>query len=549
MAELTPAASSRASRADDRPGITLPLWLTDTRTADMLFVTLVAIAALLLRTIDLGDFPWGMHGDEAWTGLDANVILDGHPGEIWPYTRAALGQPSGPMFWAAPFEWAFGPTVVATRLPMAVAGVLTVVVGFFAMRELFNRPAAYAWAVLAAFSSWLIFYNRTGYTVSFFPLTEMASLLAVALALRRRWWPWYIGAGLIVGAGIYGYFSYPLFAVGLGIYVVLHAIIERPSPFIVHARNVAVMGLAALLAIQPMWSYFFSDEIGYSKDRDVFALSRSEKWQGVETTWDKVGAYAENAQDVARTLMWEGWLDQSDGSGQVPALDWIVIALAAAGLGLSLWLAWKERKAAYLLPWIMLPLIFVGPMWNFSGYHRRSLGLLVFVLMAASIAMAYMWDSGRRRNATTATLAAFVLILLAYGAYNTQKYFDDQRDTVNMIFTYGPELTLMSEWVADQPKDTPIYFFGDRWSINYETPRYLLREHPHKEDRSENFAQPENVGIPELDRSEDALIVLMGRHIEDEDTNVAAAYPDAVRYQGPDVSGRVSFVAYLVRAK
>ena len=106
--------------------------------------------------------------------------------------------------------------------------------------------------MLAAFSSWLIFYNRTGFTASFMPFTEMASLLAVAWALKKGWWPWYLLAGLVVGAGIYGYYSYPLFAIGLGIWVLVHMAIERPKPFWPHVRNVVVMGLMALLVVQPM---------------------------------------------------------------------------------------------------------------------------------------------------------------------------------------------------------------------------------------------------------------------------------------------------------
>jgi hypothetical protein len=180
---------------------------------DSAFIVVVGVAALLLRTIDLDTFPYGLHGDEGWTGLDARAILDGE--SRWPYTRAALGQPSGPMFWVAPFEAWLGPSTMATRLPMALLGVGTVVLGFFAMRTLFGRPAAWAWAVLAAFNSWLVFYNRTGFTASAMPFTEVAAVLALALALRSRWWPWYIVAGFVIGAGIYGYYSYPLVAFGL----------------------------------------------------------------------------------------------------------------------------------------------------------------------------------------------------------------------------------------------------------------------------------------------------------------------------------------------
>ena len=182
----------------------LPAWLTRAWVVDVAFVTTIALVALIVRTYDLGNYPYGLHGDEASTGLDARKILDGV--DLWPYTAAALGQPSGPMYWTAPFVDVMGSTITAVRLPMALLGVGTVVLGFFALRELFDRPTAYVGAVLLALSSWLIFYNRTGYTASAMPFTEMASLLAVALALKKRWWPWSVAAGFVVGAGIYGYY-------------------------------------------------------------------------------------------------------------------------------------------------------------------------------------------------------------------------------------------------------------------------------------------------------------------------------------------------------
>jgi hypothetical protein len=547
MAELTPAAPARA-HSDDRPGITLPLWLTNAVVLDAIFVVVVALAALSVRIIDLHDTPFGLHGDEAWTGLDARTIIDGGRSEIWPYTRAALGQPAGPMFWAVPFEALLGPSIEATRLPMAVLGALTIIVGFYAMRVLFGRLPAYAWAVLAAFSSWLIFYNRTGFTVTFMPFTEVASLLAVAWALKKGWWPWYLLAGVIVGAGIYGYYSYPLFAVGLGIWVLVHMAIERPRPFWPHARNVVVMGLMALLVIQPMEPYFFNDQVGYTNDRDVFAISGTDEYKAADTTSEKIDVYVDNAVDLARTLLWKGWTDHSDGSGAKPALDWIVISFAAVGLAQSLWFAFSRRRAAYLLPWIMIPLILIGPVWSFGGYHRRSLGILVFVLMAASISMAYMVESAKRQEKQRALYVAggaLVVVLAIYGAFNVNKYFD-QREHHGMLYTYGPELTLASEWLADQPEDLPIYFFSDRWSINYETPRYFLDDRENKEDRSD-FAPVDKRGVPEIEPSVGGIIALVGqKYIGQEDANISARYPQATRYEGSPIAGRPSFVAYVV---
>ena len=558
MAEATPAAGS--TQRQDVAGISLPAWLTTPLAIDLIFITAIGILALALRTWDLEGMPFGLHGDEAWTGIDAQTINRGDADLIWPYTRAALGQPAGPMFWVAPFEAALGPSVLAVRLPMAVLGALTIVIGFFAMRVMFNRPVAYFWAVLAACSSWLIFYNRTGFTVPFMPFSEALSLLAVAVALKKRWWPWYVLAGAIVGAGIYGYYSYPLFAVGLGIYVLAHFAIERPKPGLIHARNVTVMGLTALLLIQPMWPYFFSDEIGYTHDRTVFAVSNTERYKAAESTSEKIDIYVDNAVELARTLLWEGQIDYSDGTGGpavpggegIPALDYIAITLAVAGLALSLVFAFTRRQAAYLLPWIMIPIILIGPIWSEGGYHRRALGILVFVLMAASVALAYVVEVARRRNGVRGERIAYAvcaLILFVYGAYNVNRYWSQQNGPA-MLFTYLPELAVASEWINEQPDDMPVYFFSDRWSINYETSRYILDGRENLSDRTQSFAKPGEVGLPDIDPETGGILVFISPYTLAQGEDASQRYPGATRYEGPPLgNGAVSFFAYVVEPR
>jgi hypothetical protein len=434
---------------------------------------------------------------------------------------------------------------------MALLGVGTVVLGFFALRELFDRPTAWIGAVLLALSSWLIFYNRTGYTVSAMPFTEFASLLAAALALRTRWWPWYVVAGFIVGAGIYGYYSYPLFALGLGIFVLVHWAIERPKPQIVHARNVLVMALVALLTIQSMWPYITSDDVGYKHDRKVFAVSNSERYRQ-EDTLGRVDLYWENAKDLAQTLLVDGIPDASDGSGTTPALDLTLVVFGGAGMGVCAILAWRRRRAAYLLPWIIMPIILVGPLWSEGGYHRRSLGILPFVVMAAAVLLGYVWQSltWSRPAYRTLITGALVLLLGGYAGTNLVRYFDEPRDQEVVKFVYSPELTHAANFMRQEGAGTKIYYAADRWSVNYETLRYLDPEHSvdegNAEDRSREFAK-EGVtpGFEGLDRTRPATIVLMSAYRANADT-LAARYPEATMLNGPTIDGKPAFIALRI---
>lgn len=542
-------ATAPRERAERR---VLPGWLTSAWALDIIFVTAVAAVAFAVRVYDLGGYPNGLHGDEAATGLDARAILDG--ADLWPYTLAALGQPSGPMYWTAPFIDALGSTISAVRMPMAVLGVGTVVLAFFALRELFDRPTAYIGAVLVALSSWLIFYNRTGYTVSSMPFAEFASLLAVAMALKKRWWPWSVAAGFVVGAGIYGYYSYPLFALGLGAFVIVHWAVEWPKPWWLHARNVAVMGLVALLTIQSMWPYITSDTIGYKHDRKVFAVSHTQAYKDADRG-GKIDLYWENAKNLSQTLLIKGISDESDGSGTQPALDMSMVVLGGAGLGVCVLLAVRRRRAAYLIPIIIMPFVLFGPLWSQGGYHRRSLGILPFILMAAAVLLGFVWSSltSQRPGNRVVVTAAIALLLAGYGAINVERYFDDPRDTPTFLFTYAPELTYAAKFIDAQPDDAMVYFASERWFAGYETIRFLA---PRRSVESRNIEDrcvstlcegrpPGQNGFATIDRSRESVIVLLGSYRQQEAV-LAAQYPEAEVLEGPAIAGQPSFVALRV---
>ncbi len=524
--------------------ISLPAWLTTPLAIELALLGVLALIALVLRVWDLSTLPYGLHGDEAAAGLDARRILAGE--KIFPYTASALGQPAGPMYWAAVWVKLLGSTVVAVRLPNALLGVGTVICAFYALRLLFDRPTAWAAAVLLAFSSWLIFYDRTGFSVPAMPFTEMASLLAVAIALRKGTVGWFVLAGAVVGLGIYGYFSYPLFAFALALWLVAHFLIERPNSFWLHARNGAVMGLTALLVIQPMWPYVNNANKGYTHDRAAFSVSHTQEYKSADRI-GKVRLYWDNAKHVFNALREGGHTDAADGSGELAALDPLIIALALAGAGLCLLFAVKRKRAAYLLPFFVVPLVLIGPIWSIGSPQRRALGILPFVVLPAAVLLGAAWDWLIARDRRNLALAAFGIPLVLFAVINVDRYFRQTPGSQVMLFTYAPDLTNAALFINDQPRDVHVYFVAARWSAAYETPAYLISDRKlgdgTLEDRSTQFGK--TVGYDNLDRDHTSLIVLLNNYIQDAD-KIAAEYPEATKVVGATVNKQPSFIAFSI---
>ena len=104
---------------------------------ELLLVLLCTGVAAFLRIYRLADLPPGLHGDEAWTGLDALRIID--EGWIGPYVGSALGQPTGPLYFTAFVFKLSHASLFTLRLSMAILGVATVPLAYLLFRVGFGR--------------------------------------------------------------------------------------------------------------------------------------------------------------------------------------------------------------------------------------------------------------------------------------------------------------------------------------------------------------------------------------------------------------------------
>lgn len=84
---------------------------------DIYICLILLVLAAIPRILFLANIPSGLHGDEAWTGLDARRILS--TGIIEPYVGSALGQPTGPLYFTALIFKLFGDSIFWLRFSMA----------------------------------------------------------------------------------------------------------------------------------------------------------------------------------------------------------------------------------------------------------------------------------------------------------------------------------------------------------------------------------------------------------------------------------------------
>jgi 4-amino-4-deoxy-L-arabinose transferase-like glycosyltransferase len=172
----------------------------------------ILLFALMLRLPGLDRWPPAIHQDEVSNGVDAwSLMTTGadRAGRVWPVFLEGFGagdnRTSLYAILAIPGTALFGPGTTSTRLPAALLGAWTVLATFLFVRRIRNERAASIAAILLAISPWHIYLSRFGHEASITPAFLVTALWLVASGRWRI-------AGLVLGAGLYTYPSYRLFA-------------------------------------------------------------------------------------------------------------------------------------------------------------------------------------------------------------------------------------------------------------------------------------------------------------------------------------------------
>lgn len=149
-------------------------------------IILILVLASFLRLWKLNSYP-ALNADEAAIGYNAySLILTGHDehGNAWPIHFQSFNdyKPGLYFYLVLPFVKVLGLNEWAVRLPNASLGVLTVLILYLLVKELFgNEKMALASAFFLAISPWHIQFSRGGWEVN---VSTFFIILGVLMFLR-----------------------------------------------------------------------------------------------------------------------------------------------------------------------------------------------------------------------------------------------------------------------------------------------------------------------------------------------------------------------------
>ncbi len=468
----------------------------------------LALAVVVLRLQRLTDFPQGIQSDEGPDGVYALQVLEGEHAVFFP--EAASGREWMGVYTIALTTSFLGRTLLAFRLPTALASAGTVFAVFWLGRLLFGRDEngqATPWrglliggvgAGLLAVSLGQTIIGRASLRANFLPL-----FLALCFALL--WWGWRpageqrswrrialagVCAGLLPYTYIPSRFTPFLFLFfGLSFLWPLRAVTrERVRAELPWAA--IFIGVAGLVAAPILIYFALNPEHFFIRSREVWVLRES---QGTA-----LGAFLNNTWEHLLAFGFHGDLRERYNFAGRPMLNPWEAFFFWYGVGMAVW-RW-QRRPAYRLLLLWLAVLLAPAMLAIDfGLGPNTLRMIgaapaVYLLIGVGIWETYCLLRERlglsrilRVDGSSAALvlgAAVSGVVVIQGVNTYRTYFQQWAVTPAFYLAYHGEWANAAHELNAQPASANMvylipYRFDEHYGFEYlyqgEAPAHVVR--------------------------------------------------------------------------
>lgn len=450
------------------PGNGFAQWRGDVR---RLLLAAIVLAAAALRLPGLATVPPGLNQDEAANAWNAWCLLrtgQDQVGVRWPiFYVHALGENRTTlyMYLTIPFQALGGLNIWTTRLPAAVAGVMTVVLTYWIASRLFNPSVGLLAAGLLSLNPWHIQLSRFGHEASVGPFLVAVSLAALIWAgfplasssTRPRPWKALV-AGLTIGVCCYGYPAARLF---IPAFFAASTLVTCRAWWDLRHSGAGQWSVVALLVGLGL-------TFGPLAYQHVVQPERISKRGDAVRLWDPADPWGRRASMVATRyaahfgpdfLFSHGDHHEIQWTRGFGVFQWYTLPLMALGLGIALRRMPRVHGARILVAWLLLyPLgdsLHRGSFYQaqdgtrgMSMHALRSapgLGAPI-VLAAVGGAAVHQWLSRHRRIALPAC-AAFAACVVLLDTRFLSYYFREHPNRPDVQRSFQPDLVQASLWL------------------------------------------------------------------------------------------------------
>lgn len=439
---------------------------SDNSSHRLIIILIVFFAAFITRFAYLRFFPQGLHGDEAWTGMRADYIIKN--GWIGFYDKVhSIGQWALPEYFTVPFKRYIADPYLSIRIPMAILGVLSIVLFTdFTFSILGLIPAIYVGALFITLPPFFLL-SRVAFpgTSAIFFSTLSLWLFEKAYRYRKKYIFFSVGICLSLGALSYG--AFPCFAIAMFIslfwYLYYPNKHDFPKGYLKKIGNIGLLFTGILPSLGIIIYCYRTEPLLRirSQSASIFNLRTDLEWY--EIYWQRI-LYLFKAGFI------EPLVDLTDGLGSSTLFDYPSVSLLAISLIILIFT--KDLQIKFWGIFLTTIVFFTFGLTIFlsnMGLFRRLLPIFPLLFFIFTLPLS---DTIINKKWGVKTILHILLIsTITVQITKTYEIFSNKH--VNWV--YCPELSAAAEFLDKLPqKPAFIFFYSSRWPYNYETFRYLF---------------------------------------------------------------------------
>jgi hypothetical protein len=394
-------------------------------------VALIAIIALaaFFRLYRLEQVPPEMTSDHIEKLLD---IYDLSHGVRPIYFERNTGREPFQFYWAFTVMRVFntGITFYGLKLANALIGIVTIYGIYLLGRELAGEDVGLLAAFFASVMQWAESITRMGLRFPYAAIATTFALWALLRALRTGRRADYLIAGLVFGAGFYGYTPYRVMPIVVAVLVLFKLLFERPRSWSAWGQltfNLAVFGLIAIIMLVPLGRYWHdSPEMFWHRsvtriEGDYGVTAHNIGWTLANNTLRALGMF-----NVVGDTVWANTLPNK------PTLDEVGGVFLIFGVMAALYRLFRQRDWPLLMV-ILSGIILLLPSilsLAFPGENpsvARTAGAIPVVAVLVGLgwygATRAAKELGGTRWGVWLAAPLLALTLMATTAINYQRYF------------------------------------------------------------------------------------------------------------------------------
>ena len=431
----------------------------------------IIVAAMLLRLHRLAEIPPGITFDEGAHGVDAVKVLQGKHGVFFPDNS---GREALIVYAIALAHSLLGPSIIALRLPTALASAAAVLALFWTGFILFsteeNTEVSRPWrgifiggvgAALLAVSLNHVVLGRIAFRANFLMLLLPLCLALLWRGWRRRSWLTIILAGLCAGVLQYTYIPARLLPVLLLFFGLTFLIPLNDKAF----RRVregwpraALFASASALVAAPIIVYF-----ALHPDHMADRMNQVTLFAPTRTDGDPLGTLLLNVWDHILVFGFRGdpnWIHNYESRAMLNPWEAFLFWL---GLALSLWRWRSHANSRLLLIWfgiMLLPALLARNPYPNVPNTLRMMGATPAVYLLIGLALWETFQFFKKRLPVVAPILIFFLAATVFvqGVLTYRTYFKDYEPYARSRESFhGQWSDAAMELSAITPDDGKVY--------------------------------------------------------------------------------------------